>query len=108
MVESAQSLADEGLPMIEVPQTLQRLVPAYSTLHHLIIGRMLDHDDDPQLRSHVISAVPSVAANGGFVLAKNKSRRKIDGCVAMAIALAGSGEVEEPEADATDEMLRII
>lgn len=85
-VEGAQELEAEGLPLVQVPQTAARLVPAYSALHSDIIGRRLDHDDDLTLRQHVLSAIPSVQPNGGFMLAKNKSRHKIDGCVALGIA----------------------
>jgi phage terminase large subunit-like protein len=107
MVESAQDLARDGLPMIEVPQTHQRMMPAFSTLHHLIVARQLDHDDDPVLRNHVLRAVPQMAPSGGFTLSKNKSRVKIDGVVAMAIALAGSGDVEQ-ETEMTDEMMVVL
>src|SRR4249920_1404734 len=103
-VEGAADLEGEGLPMIEVPQTHQRMVPAYSALHHMIVARELDHDDDPQLRNHVLKAVPQIAANGGFTLAKNKSRSKIDAVVAIAIALSGSGDLEL-ETETTPDML---
>jgi len=106
-VEGAQELATEGLPMIEIPQTPARMIPAYSTLHHLIIDRKLDHDDDAVLRSHVLRAVPQVSG-GGFMLAKNKTRHKIDGVVSMAIALAGSGEAHEPETEVDDSMLGVM
>jgi phage terminase large subunit-like protein len=107
-VEGAHDLANEGLPLIEVPQTQVRMIPAYSMLHRMIIDRKLDHDDDPVLRNHVLRAIPQAAANGGFMLAKNKSRHKIDGCVAMAIALAGSGEAAEPETELTIEHLGVF
>jgi phage terminase large subunit-like protein len=105
-VEGAQELATEGLPMVEIPQTPARMIPAYSTLHRLIIDRKLDHDDDPVLRSHVLRAVPQVSGSG-FMLAKSRTRTKIDGVVSMAIALAGSGEAHEPETEADDEMFGV-
>lgn len=85
-VEGAADLEAEGIPMEKVPQTRSRLVPAYSNLHRDIVTRTLWHDDDPVLRSHVLSAVPVVEPSGGFMLAKNKSRAKIDGAVALGIA----------------------
>jgi phage terminase large subunit-like protein len=106
-VEGAQELANAGLPMLEVPQTLPRMIPATSMLHRLIIDRKLDHDDDPVLRSHVLKAVPQIAPSGGFTLAKNKSRSKIDGVISMVIALAGCGAMEEPETDADLTMLGV-
>ena len=98
-VESMQELEVEGLPVVEVPQSVARMVPAYSALHRDIIGRQIDHDDDPTLRSHVLSAVPQVSNTGGFMLAKNRSRQKIDGVVALAIARSltlHDDPIEEP------------
>lgn len=105
-VEGAAELEAEGLPMIQVPQTPQRLVPAFSALHRDIIGRNLDHDDDPTLRQHILSAVPALQTNGGFMLAKNKSRHKIDGAVALGIARAVTLGAE-PETEYTEEAWKV-
>lgn len=104
-VEGAQELAAEGLPLVQVPQTPARMCPAYSALHSDIIGRRLDHDDDPVLRSHVLGAVPSVQPSGAFMLQKSKSRNKIDGVVALAIARSLTDTEVEPEL--TLESLRV-
>jgi phage terminase large subunit-like protein len=99
-VEGAQELEDEGLPLVKVPQTPQRMVPAYSHLYRDIITHRLFHDDDPVLRSHVLGAVPVVQASGGFTLGKNRSHGKIDGIVALAIARSlTSVELEHAPAD---------
>ena len=107
-VEGAQDLATEGLPMIEVPQTHARMIPAYSALHHDIVDRKLDHSDDPVLRNHVLKAVPQIAPSGGWTLSKNKSRHKIDGVVALAIARSVSGIDMESESETTMEMLGVL
>jgi phage terminase large subunit-like protein len=85
-VEGAAELADAGLPLEKVPQTAQRLVPAYSHLYRMIVERQLEHDDDPILRGHILAAVPQMQSAGGFMLAKNKSRHHIDAAVALGIA----------------------
>lgn len=87
-VEGAQELADEGLPMIMVPQTPARLVAPYSWLREDIIAHRLVHDGDPTYRSHVLGAVPKIDISGGFTLAKRPSRTKIDAAVALGIARA--------------------
>lgn len=99
-VEGAQELEDDGLPMVKVPQTPQRLVAPYSYLYADIVeGRFL-HEHDPSFRQHVLSAVPQMDRSGGFTLAKGRSRSKIDAAVAMGIARAVAGvEVEESFSD---------
>jgi phage terminase large subunit-like protein len=104
-VEGAQELEEEGLPLIKVPQTPQRMVPAYSNLYRDIVTHTLLHEDDPVLRSHVLGAVPVVQATGGFTLGKNRSHGKIDGIVALGIARSlTSVEIEH---DPDDESFRI-
>ena len=96
-VEGADELEGEGLPMIDIPQTPARMVPAYQALYRAITQHELRHDDDPVYRSHILSAVPHVDTSGGFMLRKGKSRGLIDGAVATAIALAAEvADVEEP------------
>jgi phage terminase large subunit-like protein len=95
-VEGAQELADEGLPLVKVPQSPARLVPAFSHLYRAIVEHRLDHDDDPILRGHVLSAVPVLQSTGGFTLSKNKSRHKIDGIVALGIARTLDGLEHDP------------
>lgn len=96
-VEGAQELADDGLPMVKVPQTPARLVPAFSHVYRAIVEERLDHDDDIVLRSHILSAVPSIQSTGGFMLAKNKSRQHIDGAVALGIARSLADIEVEPD-----------
>ncbi len=82
----AQLLLDEGLPMIEVPQSIERMVPACGHLYDLIVAGTLAHNDDRQLNNHVMAAVRRDSERG-WILSKGKSRRHIDGCIAMALAV---------------------
>lgn len=90
MVEGAQELADDGYPMVKVPQTPQRLVPAYSYLYEALTSHAFAHDDDPLFRAHVLGAVAQLDQSGGFTLKKGKSKVKIDAAVALGIARAVS------------------
>ena len=97
-VEGADELEQDGLPMVNIPQTPQRLVPAFSTLYELFHTGMVRHQPDPTFRQHVLSAVPKFDVSGGFTLAKNRSRTHIDAAVALGIAAAAyhAVPVDEP------------
>jgi phage terminase large subunit-like protein len=81
----AKMLADEGYPMFEVPQSVERMSAAYGSLYEALNRRQVTHEADPILASHVLSAVPRFSERG-FMLDKGKSRAKIDACVALAMA----------------------
>lgn len=83
---SAEALADDGLPMVEFPQSAQRMVPACGNAYELIVNRRLAHDGSPSLADHVLSAAQRIT-DAGWRLSKNKSKRKIDACIALVIAL---------------------
>jgi len=95
-VEGADELEAEGLPMIKVPQTPARLVPAYSYLYADFVEHRIVHDDDPAFRAHVLGAIPVLDRSGGFTLAKGRSKTKIDAAVALGIARAVAGTAETP------------
>ncbi|TFV61402.1 hypothetical protein E4P42_00425 [Mycobacterium sp. PS03-16] len=81
----AQQLADEGIPMVEFPQTLERCTPAFGNLYEAIKRRELSHDGDPTYAQQILNAV--VRSNErGFTLAKQKSRGKIDCAYALMMA----------------------
>lgn len=83
--ESAEILAELGMPMVEFPQNASRLAPASETVYELILQRRLVHDGDPVMRSHVLSAVVSPTDRGGWRISKRKSLERIDGCVALTM-----------------------
>jgi phage terminase large subunit-like protein len=88
-VEGAEELANEGLPMIEIRQTWQRLAPVYSELYQAIVRGDMKHYDDPVFRNHVLSANAMHSKDGSFMLKKDpKTKVHIDAAVAMAIAFA--------------------
>ncbi|MDP9436432.1 MAG: phage terminase family protein, partial [Actinomycetota bacterium] len=84
---SAQALADDGLPMLEFPQSRSRMVPACSLAYEQIVGRGVRHDGNPTLTDHVLSAAQRVS-DQGWTLSKGRSRRKIDASIALVIALS--------------------
>jgi phage terminase large subunit-like protein len=91
---SAEALADDGLPMVEFPQSGQRMVPAIGTLYECIVNQQLAHDGDPMFTDQVLSAVPR-QTDAGLRLSKGKSRRKIDAAIALSMAVDRATRREE-------------
>lgn len=82
---SAQTLEDEGIPMIEVPQSDTRMTKISMRLYEAITQGKIVHDGERTLTSHVLSgAVKQTPA--GFRLVKSKAKRPIDGLIALALA----------------------
>lgn len=81
----AQMLLDEGLPMREVPQTPERMVPACQHAFDAITAGVIAHDGDPVLADHIVGAVRREGERG-WTLSKGKSRRKIDAAIALVLA----------------------
>ena len=85
----AQQLLDEGYPIVEFPQSLERMSPAIGATYEAIRRGEITHDGDPAFEAQVLNAVARFNERG-FTLAKAKSKGKIDACVAMAIAYASA------------------
>ncbi|MGW6910260.1 terminase large subunit domain-containing protein [Streptomyces sp. NPDC054940] len=83
---SAEALVDEGLPMAEFPQGAGHMVPACQDTYRAITGRDLVHGDDPVLTDHVLAAATR-DTDRGWRLSKGKSKRHIDACIAMVMAV---------------------
>ena len=83
---SAQILEGEGVLMVEVPQSHERMVPACGQAKHLIQTRQVSHPGDPVLTTQVLAAVPKFTESG-WRLQKARSRRKIDAAIALVLAL---------------------
>lgn len=93
----ARMLEDEGFNMVEFPQSPERMAPACGHALEMIVGGAVVHDGDPDLGAHV-KAAATRPGERGFTLSKGKSKRKIDGCIAMVIALWRIAAPEPEEA----------
>jgi len=82
----AKMLQDEGLPMLEIPQSVERMTSVCGYLLEAIKRGDLKHDGDDILTAHVLNAVPRFNERG-FTLQKSKSRGKIDAAIALALAV---------------------
>jgi hypothetical protein len=83
---SAQLLEQDGVVMVEVPQSHERMVPACGQAKHLIQTGQVAHPGDIALTTQVLAAVPKFTESG-WRLQKAKSRRKIDAAIALVLAL---------------------
>ena len=83
---SAEILHDDGLPMIEFPQSASRMVPACGQAYELIVAGRVLHDGSPTFTDQVLSAAQRMT-DSGWRLSKGKSRRKIDASIALVMAL---------------------
>lgn len=87
---SADQLETEGLPMVEIPQSDTHMAPASQSLYQLIREGLIEHDGDPTLTRHMRAAVAvqTRGGNGAWRLAKGKTKKKMDGAVALAMAVS--------------------
>lgn len=86
MQRSAEILADEGLPMVEFPQSPERMANASENLYRLIEGEGLAHDGDPVLRSHVLAGATKQTERSWRLVKDPKLSRPIDALIALAMA----------------------
>ncbi len=94
--ESAEMLADQGLPMVRFDQTNQNMAPASQHLYELIREGRLVHDGDLVFRNQVLSAV-AAESDRGWRISKRLSRERVDACVALAMAVERAIENEKPD-----------
>ncbi len=82
-------LADEGidLPLIDFGQGFQSMGPAVDSLEIAIIDRRLKHGGNPILSWNIANCVVEVDAAGARKISKSKSTERVDGAVALAMAV---------------------
>lgn len=82
----AKMLEDSGVTMVKVDQSVEQMTRVCGTLLEVIKRAEIRHDGDEALTTHVLNAVPRFNERG-FTLQKSKSRGKIDGAIALALAV---------------------
>ncbi len=88
--ESASLLEDDAqVPMLEIPQVVERLAPADGHLFTLILGREVGHDGDYDTALHVNASVKRDTERGWY-LSKTRSKRPMDACRAISMAVAAN------------------
>jgi phage terminase large subunit-like protein len=83
---SAEALSDEGMNLVTFSQSAARMIPACGNAYEMIVAKKIAHDGSPTFTDQVLSAAQRMS-DKGWTLSKGKSRRKIDSCIAMVMAL---------------------
>jgi phage terminase large subunit-like protein len=88
-------LAEEGLPCVSFQQGMLSMAPATKELERAILAGQLHHGAHPVLRWNFDNIAVEKDAAGNVKFSKAKSRDKIDGAVAAAMAVARAAAGEE-------------
>jgi len=82
-----QILEDEGLPIVEYPQSSARMTPATQRLYEAVLNAGVTQSGDPRLDRHISNAVLKQDSRGTRITKEAKnSARKIDLAVAAVMA----------------------
>lgn len=87
---AAKLLDEDGLPMVEFPQSVARMAPATATAHGLVTTGGLSwsaHDADQRglVEWQITNAQARYLDEGGFRVSKSKSEEKIDATIGLVV-----------------------
>lgn len=83
-----QILAEERLPIVEFPQSAQRMSPATTRMYEAVMNETITHDGDLRLARHISAAVLKVDNRGSRLVKESRgTSRKIDLAVCAVMAL---------------------
>jgi phage terminase large subunit-like protein len=87
-------LQEDGLPVATMRQGWLTMAPAIKELERAIVGRKLRHGGHPVLRWNFENIAVETDRAGNRLFTKSKSRDRIDGAIAcaMAVARASTGD----------------
>jgi phage terminase large subunit-like protein len=85
---SLNNLQDKGLPVVEFRQGWVSMSPAINELERSILARQFQHGGNPILRWHFDNIAIRTDTAGNRSFHKGKSKDRIDGAVATAMAVA--------------------
>jgi phage terminase large subunit-like protein len=89
-IRSRELLADEGLPIVEAPQSVAALSAATGTFNRMLRAGLLMHDGDPVLRAHALAATMKTNEAGERYEVTDRAR----GLIALVMAVHGVTEYE--------------
>lgn len=83
-----QVLESERLPVVEFPQSPQRMTPATQRFYEAVVNGQLTHSGDPRLARHVGNCIFKVDSRGSRIVKEHRnSSRRIDLAVASLMAV---------------------
>lgn len=83
----AKQLSDEGLLAVKIPQTVVHLSPGMKEIESALKAGRLHHDGNPVLTWMMSNVVSKEDANENHFPRKDKKDQKIDGAVALIMAV---------------------
>lgn len=83
----ASKLLEDGIKMVKIPQYFEWLSGPCKTLAAFAVAKLLEHFNNPVMRWMVSNVQLKLDGNGNQKADKGKSRYKIDGVVALHMAL---------------------
>ena len=93
------SLEDSGAPLVECRMTMQQISEPMKTLEALVLDGRIQHDGNPCLTWMMGNVVAKVDAKDNIFPRKERYEQKIDGPVAMIIALSAAGAEQDDFSD---------
>ena len=92
-------MAEDGfeLPLQPFGQGFVDMAPAVDALERLVLARKLRHGNNPILTWNTANAVVEQDAAGNRKLSKKRSREKIDGLVALTMAVGVAAQAEQTQ-----------
>ena len=82
-----QTLQDDGFTMVPFGQGFRDMSPPTKELMRLVLERKLNHGGNPVLRWNMDNAFVRTDPAGNLKIDKEKSTEKVDGAVALVMAL---------------------
>ena len=82
-----QTLEDDGFTMVPFGQGFRDMSPTTKELMRLVLERKLNHGGHPVLRWNIDNAYVRTDPAGNLKIDKEKSTEKVDGAVALVMAL---------------------
>jgi phage terminase large subunit-like protein len=100
---SLQALEAEGLPVVEYPQSPQRMTPATTQLYEAIVNGQVTHSGDPRLAKHMAACAVKTDARGTRLAKEHKhSKRRIDLAIATVMAFDRARQLQGADYDVLD------
>ncbi|ROO26687.1 terminase large subunit [Salinisphaera orenii] len=84
----------DGLPLVEFGQGFKDMSPAVSALERAVLQRTLIHDGNPCLAWNMSNIAIDEDPSGNRKITKSKSRDKVDGAVALAMAVGLAAKMQ--------------
>lgn len=97
ILETELKRMGRALPMVPFGQGFKDMTPALDTLEHVLLGSNLRHGGNPVLRMCAANAVATRDPAGNRKLDKSKATGRIDGLVALAMALGRAVVTQRPK-----------